>query len=305
MLHIPILRAGKPYKSLNTVKVKDFRSNKTVAELSQANSGLIRKDFQRTGESQRHLQTMSSGELIDICKKAAALFMQADLPLDGERQSADEYVRMLSLTTGMPKILCRNNMEKIHKVLFEMEAVIGGLTRGLDASILDKGWGTQDGRNLSFQVQSNTLGAILPNNSPGVHTLWLPSLPLKVPLMLKPGSQEPWTPYRVIQAFIQAGAPEDAFGYYPTDHGGATELLLRSGRSMLFGDASTVRVWGKDTRVQLHGPGWSKIVIAEDEIESWEKYLDVMVVSILSNSGRSCLNASGVKARPGQGTLDG
>ena len=42
-----------------------------------------------------------------------------------------------------------------------------------------------------------------------------------MPLVLKPGSAEPWTPYRLIQAFIGAGVPPDAFGYYPADHAGA------------------------------------------------------------------------------------
>ena len=40
-------------------------------------------------------------------------------------------------------------------------------------------------------------------------------------------------------------------------------------------------------------------MIGEDCIDEWEKYLDVMVASILENSGRSCINASGVWA-PGK-----
>jgi acyl-CoA reductase-like NAD-dependent aldehyde dehydrogenase len=194
----------------------------------------------------------------------------------------------------MPKSLCLKNMEKIRLVLDKMPAVLGGLTRGLDLDILDQGWGNQHGRALSYQVQTDTLGAVLPNNSPGVHTLWLPSIPLKVPLVLKPGSQEPWTPYRVIQSFIAAGCPAEAFSLYPTDYNGVTEILLRSGRSMLFGDAKTVKGWARDSRVQLHGPGWSKIIIGEDEIDNWPQYIDVMVDSILINSGRSCLNTSGI-----------
>ena len=35
-------------------------------------------------------------------------------------------------------------------------------------------------------------------------------------------------------------------------------------------------------------------MIGEDCIGDWEQYLDVMVSSILENSGRSCINASGV-----------
>jgi acyl-CoA reductase-like NAD-dependent aldehyde dehydrogenase len=185
-------------------------------------------------------------------------------------------------------------MEKARLVLDEMEDVLDGLTRGLDLTILDTGWGSQDGRSLSYLCETSVLGAVLPNNSLGVHSLWLPSIPLKVPLVLKSGTQEPWTPYRVIQAFIAAGAPPEAFSFYPTDYNGAVEILMRSGRSMVFGDESTVKAWERDCRVQVHGPGWSKVVIGEDQVYNWQQNLDVIVNSILINSGRSCLNASGV-----------
>jgi acyl-CoA reductase-like NAD-dependent aldehyde dehydrogenase len=294
MLHIPILRAGQPYKSLNTVSVKNFKTGEPVAELSQANSGLIRKDLAQAEKNKQALDALPVKELLIMCRNAADLFMHEDLPIDEEPQSPDEYVRILSSTTGMPEVLCRKNMEKIRLVLDEMEAVLGGLTRGLDLSILDTGWGKQNDRSLSYVCETTALGAVLPNNSPGVHSLWLPSIPLKVPLVLKPGSQEPWTPYRVIQAFITAGCPPEAFSFYSTDYSGATEILLCSGRSMLFGDVSTIKPWQQDPRVQIHGPGWSKVVFAEDQIANWQQYLDPVVESILINSGRSCLNASGV-----------
>jgi acyl-CoA reductase-like NAD-dependent aldehyde dehydrogenase len=46
--------------------------------------------------------------------------------------------------------------------------------------------------------------------------------------------------------------------------------------------------------VQVHGPGWSKIIIGEDKIDQWEQYIDVIVKSISDNGGRSCINASAV-----------
>jgi acyl-CoA reductase-like NAD-dependent aldehyde dehydrogenase len=46
--------------------------------------------------------------------------------------------------------------------------------------------------------------------------------------------------------------------------------------------------------VQVHGPGWSKIIIGEDKIENWKEYIDVIVKSISDNGGRSCINASAV-----------
>jgi acyl-CoA reductase-like NAD-dependent aldehyde dehydrogenase len=63
---------------------------------------------------------------------------------------------------------------------------------------------------------------------------------------------------------------------------------------MFFGDVASLRAWQNDPRIELHGPGYSKVYIGEDKIEEWEKYLDVMAGSIADNSGRSCINASGI-----------
>jgi acyl-CoA reductase-like NAD-dependent aldehyde dehydrogenase len=62
----------------------------------------------------------------------------------------------------------------------------------------------------------------------------------------------------------------------------------------VFGDTTTTAVWRNDPRVELHGPGYSKIVIGRDEIDNWERHLEVLVTSIVENGGRSCVNASGV-----------
>jgi len=294
MLHIPLLRAGKPYTSLEVVALPHFRTGEPVVKISQANRGLIVKDLGLMEKNQRALQSLSVAKLLEICKTAAHFFMEADLPLGDETQSPAQYVKQLSATTGMPEALCRRNMSKINLVLTEMAAVLGGLTRGLELSIIDTGWIKQNNRVLSFFCQTQSLGAILPSNSPGVHSLWLPAIPLKASLVLKPGREEPWTPFRIAQAFIAAGCPPEAFSYYPSDHSGASEILLRCGRSMFFGDQSSVQAWAKDSRVQIHGPGWSKIIIAEDKISEWEKYIEVIATAVVENGGRSCLNASGV-----------
>jgi len=135
---------------------------------------------------------------------------------------------------------------------------------------------------------------VLPSNSPGVHSLWVPAVALKTALVLKPGGAEPWTPYRLVQAFLRAGLPADAFGFYPTDHAGAGEVLRRCGRGIVFGDVASTRPWENDPRVEVHGPGRSKVLIGPDIADEWPEHLDVMVSSILENGGRSCVNASGI-----------
>lgn len=291
MLHIPILRGGKPYTSLETLEVPHFRTGEPLVRVSQANPGLIAKDL---AGSKSVLQELSPRKLIAICKQAARAFMEDDLPLGEGSQSPWEYVQQLSATTGIPHALCEQNMRKIEAVLINMEAVLNGLTRGLDLEVLRSDWSPNSGRKLSFSAQTSVLGAVLPNNSPGVHALWLPAIPLQVNLAIKAGRAEPWTPFRIVQAFLISGCPSEAFGFYPADYSGAAEILKRCGRSILFGDQSTVREWAHDRRIQIHGPGWSKILLGQDWANRWSECLDVMEHSIVSNGGRSCINASGV-----------
>jgi acyl-CoA reductase-like NAD-dependent aldehyde dehydrogenase len=134
----------------------------------------------------------------------------------------------------------------------------------------------------------------MPSNSPAVNSLWLPSIALKTPVIIKPGREEPWTPFRLIQAFIAAGVPAEAFGFYATDHEGAAEILKSCGRALIFGDKNTTAQYANNPAIQIHGPGWSKIVIGEDCIDRWPEFIDVMVASISDNGGRSCINASAI-----------
>jgi len=194
----------------------------------------------------------------------------------------------------MPHGYCHANAQKIKRVLGEMQTVLAGLTRGFDLCILDKGYGEQNGRMLSYYRAGRTFGAVLPSNSPGVHGLWIPAIALKAPIVLKPGREEPWTPYRIIEALAAEGIPREALGFYPTDHAGAGELLRGVSRAMLFGDTTTTAPWRDDCRVEIHGPGFSKVILGDDTADDWEKYLDVIAGSIAANGGRSCINASAV-----------
>jgi acyl-CoA reductase-like NAD-dependent aldehyde dehydrogenase len=176
-----------------------------------------------------------------------------------------------------------------------MERILDALTRGLDLNILSRGYGVEHrGVPVSYQAQSPVLGLVLPSNSPGVHTLWLPIIPMQIGLVLKPGPQEPWTPYRMAQAFIQAGVPKQAIAVYPGLGDVGAAVLAHCPRSLIFGGTATVEQYKGNPRVQAHGPGFSKILLGDDKVDQWEKYLDIMVKSVFVNSGRGCINCSGV-----------
>src|ERR1044072_9256327 len=294
MIHIPILRQGEPYHSLDVARVPHHPTRELFVAISQANSGLIRRDLRDQKTGRQKLAALSTAELIDICRRGAEYFLIDSLPLGDDSQSSDDYVRQVSATTGMPHVLARRNMAKIHGVMAELGNVLNGLTRNIDWEILDQGFGEVKGQSLSFYPRTDSLGVVLPSNSPGVHSLWIPAVPLKIPLVLKPGGAEPWTPYRIIQALIRAGAPREAFSFYPTDHAGAGEILRACGRGMMFGDSGSTGVWSDDPRIEIHGPGFSKIVIGEDCIDNWEQYLDVMATSIAANGGGARGTAAGI-----------
>jgi acyl-CoA reductase-like NAD-dependent aldehyde dehydrogenase len=295
MIHIPVLRWGEPYKSMEVDKVVHFANGEVLAEVSRANAGLVERDMRHARRAREVLREIPIPELLKMIKKAADLYMEADLPLGDGTQSPDQFARMQSATTGLPEHMCKFNMKKNHFVLHNLEKVFDSLTRGLDLNILSRGYGVESrGVPVSFQAQTPVLGMVLPSNSPGVHTLWLPIIPMQIGLVLKPGPQEPWTPYRMTQAFCQAGVPKQAIAIYPGLGDVGAAVLNGCPRSLIFGGTATVEQYKGNPRVQAHGPGFSKILLGDDQVDNWKKYVDLMVDSVLTNSGRGCINCSGI-----------
>ena len=294
--HLPVLRLGRSYESLDKLEIKDHRTGEVKAVVSSINAGILRKDFRKLGDARAALKKFTVAQLVAMSAKAGEFFLNGTLPLGdkGHTQSADEYVATLSSTSGLPHVMVRRNMTKIHYALTHLDVILNGLSRGLDMTIIDRGFGEQFGTKLSFFPTCEALGLVMPSNSPAVNSLWLPAIALKTPVVIKPGRDEPWTPFRLIQAFIAAGVPSEAFGFYPTDHEGAGEILKSCGRALIFGDKNTMAQYANNPAIQLHGPGWSKILIGDDCIENWREYIDVIAGAISDNGGRSCINASAI-----------
>ncbi|HMG32296.1 MAG TPA: aldehyde dehydrogenase family protein [Blastocatellia bacterium] len=297
MLNIPILRWGEPYASLETEDVVHFITGETLARVSQANTGLLGRDMRFAPRARQVLTEIPISQLVASMKKAADLYLNGTLPMGDGSQTPDDFARQQSASTGLPEHMCKANMAKNHFVLSNMDKILESLTRGLDLNILTRGYGIESrGVMVSYQAQTAVLGLVLPSNSPGVHTLWLPVIPMQVGLLLKPGPQEPWTPYRMTAAFVEAGVPKEAISIYPGYGEMGAEVVRRSNRTMIFGGTPTVERYRGDARVQVHGPGFSKILLGDDVVDEWESYIDVMADSVFLNSGRGCINCSGIWA---------
>jgi acyl-CoA reductase-like NAD-dependent aldehyde dehydrogenase len=294
-LHIPALRWGDPYKSLDCENLVRFDTGETVGQMSKIVGGLVERDMRFAHRARAVLREIAPGDLLSMCQKAADSFLQGTLEIAGDPQSPEDYVRLQSATTGLPYGLCRANMKKNHFVLQNMPQILDALTRGLDANILRRGYGVEPrGVPLSYQAHAPVLGMVLPNNSPGVHALWLPVIPLQIGLVIKPGLAEPWTPYRMAAAFFQAGVPKQAISIYPGGNDIGAAVMTACRRSLIFGGQATVDNYKSNPNVQVHGPGWSKVILGDDEADNWQQHLQLMADSVALNSGRSCINASAI-----------
>lgn len=296
MIHFPVLRWGKPYESLETDEVVHFATGEPIARVSQATPGIVARDLRKAQKARDALRAVPAVELLARVRKAADLFMTADLPLGDGMQSPEDFVRQQSATTGLSEHMARMNMDKLRFVLEHLDEILDSLTRGLDLEILTRGYGEENGLMRSYQATTPALGMVLPSNSPGVHTLWLPVIPMQIGLVLKPGPQEPWTPWRMAQAFFEAGVPSESISIYPGGADVGAAVLKETRRSLIFGGLPTVNAYRGNPGVQVHGPGFSKILLGEDCVDDWEQHLDLMVDSVLVNSGRSCINCSGIWA---------
>src|SRR5687768_4432819 len=65
--HIPVIRRGKPYESLDKANVINHRNGEILATVSQVNAGVIRKDLARVAESRAALKKFSVAQLIEKC----------------------------------------------------------------------------------------------------------------------------------------------------------------------------------------------------------------------------------------------
>ena len=215
MLHIPLLRRGTAYRSLDVATAPHHATGQPFVEISQANVGLIRRDLLQQDAMRASLLRIPAARLIEMTRAAAPIFLNDTLPIGDDAQTPDDYVRQVSATTGMPYAMVRRNMQRVASVMENVGDIVRGLTRGLDLAVLDRGYSDVNGQAGELLSRTQALGVVLPSNSPGVHGLWIPAIAMKMPLVLRPGSAEPWTPYRIIQALMKAGVPGDAFNYFP------------------------------------------------------------------------------------------
>ena len=92
--HIPILRQGRVYKSLDVQTVPRLGTDEAAAEISFACADMIKYDLYKMDSARAALKKFSCQDLVDITKRAGEIFLNDDLPVgtEGALQSPENYV---------------------------------------------------------------------------------------------------------------------------------------------------------------------------------------------------------------------
>src|SRR5689334_13195521 len=101
MLHLPILRWGQPYTSLEVDQVVHFATGEPIATVSRANGGLVQRDARKAARARDVLRDIPIEELVGRVGQAGKLYMNATLPMGDLTQTPDEFVRAQSASTGL------------------------------------------------------------------------------------------------------------------------------------------------------------------------------------------------------------
>ena len=64
--HLPALRKGQPYESLDKIEVKDHRTGEVLATVSQVNAGILRRDIARIGDARAALKKFMNTMVANI-----------------------------------------------------------------------------------------------------------------------------------------------------------------------------------------------------------------------------------------------
>ncbi len=131
MIQLPVLRWGQPYTCMEVDDVVHFSTGEPIARVSRANGGLIGRDMRKAQRAREVLREIPIDDLIARVGAAGELYMNATLPMGDGSQTPDEFAKAQSASTGLPERMCRANMKKNGFVLAEMRRILTSLTRGL------------------------------------------------------------------------------------------------------------------------------------------------------------------------------
>jgi acyl-CoA reductase-like NAD-dependent aldehyde dehydrogenase len=281
------------YRSLERQPLVGFDGS-LVAEATITPPLLVHEIASRASQGLRSLPVRT---VLELFARAADLF-ESGRP-DGLEPEA--YARSASLTSGLPLgIVRRQTLGAFPAALrhigtfLEIQSPAG--LDVFDSNVYEKG-----GIRVGLVPRGRNVGYVMPGNHPATHFTWLGALAMKVPVLVRPSSDDVFTPYRLASSLLAAGLPEDALAFVPGGHDLVDAIVQSCSLCVLFGMQPLADRHAANRSVKVHGPGRSKVVVpAGAELGPAVELITRMA---MDDAGRGCINGSAVVVEGDPGPL--
>lgn len=280
-MQIPTIICGEKKNYPNGNIIYDY-FNQPLAEVSLMPGLGIANSINK---QRKHYTELSIHKLIEIIKKAGELLLENDL---------DDYYEKFTLSTGMPKSVAVDGIESLSNSMKNIETIVDreipyGSKDSFDSGIITNG-------NLKHAVsqKGKILGVIAPSNHPLIHISWITALAFKYSIVLKPGKDDPFTPFMVINALLEADLPKSLISMFPVEHSEISKIITYCDKTIFYGNNKSISQFN-DSKIIERGSGNSKIYIdLQNSTLDENEILDIAVNSITYHGGRRCSNATSI-----------
>ncbi|UFQ19065.1 MULTISPECIES: aldehyde dehydrogenase family protein [Streptomyces] len=211
----------------------------------------------------------------EVFSRAGTLFAEAELA--GE--SADTYRRRVVAATGLPHRVVGDGLRSVRNGLAQLEE---SNARQLPAPTAGVHW----------VPRGRTLGIVTPSNHVDPHLTWVRALALGYGVVVRPGTRDPFTPFRLAAALLAAGLPPHCLSVLPGDHRLGEQLLDATDLGIVYGGPTAVSRWADHPRVLTRGPGRSAALLDQ---QLTPDIIEALARSVAGDGGVRCANTSVIR----------
>lgn len=311
MREIPIWRGGRERTSLDVRVLRDYRGA-PLARVAAAPSLLVHRavrELREAAEEHSDLPALwdaiaAAGRLLDAAKLGGC--------------TPDEHARLVTLATGAPIADSRQALAELAAGMAEVRGALrwqapGGSLEPFMTNRIEPA----PGKCCGWVPVGRVLGFVAPSNHPAVHLTWVLALAMGWAVAIRPGADDPFTPWRVLLALREAGFPVERIALLPGGHDLVPALVEHCDRTVAYGGPALASLLGRDPRVLFNGPGRSKVLVDANAVNSAgpparsqeagatsaggaagpEDPVGFLVECILHDGGRKCTCASALLLR--------
>lgn len=282
---VPALIMGEKKYSLDRKPLYDYRGAE-MAEICQMPGIAINKII---NDQRSSYKCIPVGRLVSVIKNAGEIL--ATEILDGE--SFKEYVAKVTRSTGLPSGVAARGLDQLAGLMSGIDRILEKEVPEHEINILDSGMVSNRWGSLAAAPFGKLIGVIAPSNHPTVHISWITALAMKYSVVVKPGRDDPFTPYRVIHSLLKAGLDRELVSMLPAQQEYTDIIVNGCDRVIFYGTQKAMELF-KSNRIIPRGPGNSKIYADLKGGFPEDRALDISMQSVMHDGGRRCTNASSI-----------